>query len=99
MIAFISSTPHQTWDAMVMAKKLFPSEKSDLYLIDDCANYLETIDLLKKENFFEDIVPCKVQDLFCAKYEKSKELCILLDGEVTLKRMLQSRIKSTRRSL
>lgn len=71
MVAFISSTPHQTWDAIVMIKKMFPDEKCDLYLIDDCENYLETIELLKKENIFEDIVPCNVQNLFCAKYKKS----------------------------
>ena len=71
MIAFISSTPHQTWNAIVMAKKLFPTEKCDLYLIDHCADYMESVNLLNKETVFEDIIPCRMMELLCSRYKNS----------------------------
>ncbi len=65
MIAFISFTPHHTWNAIVMHKKMFPNEKCDLYISDSCEGYLEIAERLKKENLFVDVIPCEMKKLFC----------------------------------
>ena len=67
MIAFISFTPHHVWNSIVMIKKMFPNEKCDLYLSDSTDGYLDIIDRLKKDNIFEDIIPCTVKKLFCSE--------------------------------
>ena len=69
MIAFISATPHHTWDAIVMAKKMFPNEKCDLYLCDNCDNFLDIAKRLEYEKIFEDIIPCRIKKLYGNDYK------------------------------
>ena len=71
MIAFISSTPHQTWDAIVMAKKLFPDKECDLFILDHCDNYKRIAELVKKENIFTDVYTCDVLGIFCRDIKNS----------------------------
>ena len=65
MIAFISFTPHHTWNAIVMAKKLFPEEECHLYLSDSCSGYLDVVERVKREGVFTDVIPCQTLKLFC----------------------------------
>lgn len=65
MIAFISSTPHQTWNSIIMTKKMFPQERCDLFLLDICSNYIEIAENLRKEDVFENIYPCQIAKFQC----------------------------------
>lgn len=65
MIAFISSTLHQTWNSIIMAKKLFPQEKCDLFILDFCSSYNEIANELRKEDIFENIYPCQIAKFQC----------------------------------
>ena len=71
MIAFTSSTPHQTWNAILMAKKLFPEEKCDLFLFDECAHYDKIADELRKTDVFENVYSCKVTRFMCHEVKNS----------------------------
>lgn len=71
MIAFISSTPHQTWNSILMAKKLFPQEQCDLFLLDVCSNYTEIAEKLRNEDVFENIYPCQVAKFQCNNIKNS----------------------------
>ena len=65
MIAFISSTPHQTWNSILMAKKMFPAERCDLFLFDICSDYDKTAEKLRSEHVFEDVYSCRVARFQC----------------------------------
>jgi hypothetical protein len=71
MVAFISSTPHQTWNAIVMAKKMYQGIDCDLFLLDHCDDFMDIVDGLKKEDVFKDVYPCSVKNILCYDIKNS----------------------------
>ena len=98
MIAFISSTPYQTWNSIVMAKKLFPNEACDLFVLDHCENYKKIAYLVENEKIFANVYTCEVLNLFCNQIKnkfirRTKKFLYFLFWKTYLKYALHTLIR------